>query len=74
MTDRPPPEGVEERAEELLRGGREGRVRVPSDEDSARTVAERLLEDSEERTADPAARDPEDPSVIRRTSEETAGE
>ena len=31
-----------------------------------------ILEESQERTEDPATRDPEDGSVVRRDSEETA--
>ena len=38
--------------------------------DDAETQAEALLEESEERVEDPAARDPDDDSVIRRTSDE----
>ncbi|MGH2820341.1 MAG: hypothetical protein ACRDJ5_06790, partial [Actinomycetota bacterium] len=62
----PSEEHVEERAQELLHGGEEGSAPVAEDEDSARRAAERMLEDSEARTHDPAARDPEDDSVIRR--------
>ena len=60
-----------ERAQELLAGG-EGLAPVAEDREAARRAARRILEESEERVADPAARDPEDDSVIRRSSEETA--
>ncbi len=70
----PSEEHVEERAQELLHGGEEGSAPVAEDEDSARRAAGRMLEDSEARTHDPATRDPEDDTVIRRNSEETARE
>ncbi len=38
--------------------------------DDPEAQAEALLEESEERVEDPAARDPDDDSVIRRTSDE----
>lgn len=63
---------VEQRARELLDGGRETTPRVAEDEDKGRRAARRMLEESEARTLDPAARDPEDDGVIRRSSEETA--
>jgi hypothetical protein len=64
------PDKVSERARELLEGGDEGQR--PENREAAEQMAARLLEDSEERTLDPAARDPEDDGVIRRSSDETA--
>ncbi len=75
MTDRQEGEDtpqVEHRARELLDGGNEGRAPVSEEAGSARRAAERILEDSEARIADPAARDIADDSVVRRSSEETA--
>jgi hypothetical protein len=63
---------VNERARELLRGGSEGRAPVAEDESEASLAARRILEESDERTSDPAATDPEDENVIRRSSEETS--
>lgn len=63
---------VEERARELLDGGDETSVPVGDDPAAARRAARRIIEDSEERTFDPATRDPEDDGVIRRSSDETA--
>ena len=65
----PSQEKVGRRAHELLEGGDEGHE--PEDEAAAEKAAARLLEESEERTSDPAARDPHDDRVIRRSSEET---
>ncbi|MEA2451709.1 MAG: hypothetical protein QOG04_419 [Actinomycetota bacterium] len=42
------------------------------DIESARVAARRMLEESEARTFDPAAHDPETEGVIRRSSSETA--
>jgi hypothetical protein len=72
--DRPEPtEGnVEERARELLDGGREASAPVAEEPGEATRAARRILEDSEARTADPATTDPTDDDVIRRSSEETA--
>lgn len=67
-----PEERVEDRARELAEGGSEGHDPVEGDADAAARAARAILEESEERTADPAARDPEDDSVIRRESPETA--
>ncbi|MFN2489802.1 MAG: hypothetical protein ABR529_08720 [Actinomycetota bacterium] len=69
--DPPGPERVEERARELLRGGEEGPAPVAEEEASARRAAERILEESEERSADEAVRDPEAEGVIRRGSDDT---
>ena len=63
---------VEHRARELLHGGDEGRAPVADEAQGARRAAERILEDSEARVDDPAARDLADDSVVRRSSEETA--
>jgi hypothetical protein len=65
-------EKVERRARELVDGGREATPPIAEDPETGRRAADRLLEESEDRTFDPAARDPEDDSVIRRSSEETA--
>ena len=59
---------VERLAQKLLRDGDP----AASDEESARRAARRMLEDSEERTFDPATRDPEEEGVIRRSASETA--
>ena len=75
MTDErrePDQRQTEQRARELLEGGDEGMAPVADDEATARAAALRILEDSEQRVADPAARDVDDDSVIRRSSEETA--
>ena len=69
--ERPEHVREEERAQELLAAG-EGLAPVAEDPQAARLAARRILEESEERVADPAARDLEDDSVIRRSSEETA--
>ena len=64
----PQDERVQDRARELLTG-REGHgIEKP---ESAEVAAERILEDSEARTFDPATVDPEHDGVPRRTSEET---
>lgn len=69
----PDEQSVEDRARELVDGGGEGSERVVEDDPQAARVAARaILEESEERTFDPATVDPEDASVIRRTSDEPA--
>jgi hypothetical protein len=68
----PTDDKVEQRAHELVDGGREATPPVAEDQEAAQRAARRLLEESEARTRDPAARDPEDDGVIRRSSEETA--
>lgn len=73
MTEQPPSdEHVEDRARQLAEGG-EGHEDIEGDPSKAQKAAEQILRESEERTFDPAARDHEDDSVIRRDSEETAG-
>ncbi|MGI8707490.1 MAG: hypothetical protein ACR2LG_04725 [Actinomycetota bacterium] len=67
-----PEKHVEDRARELAEGGSEGHETLEGDADAAARAARVILEESEERTADPAARDPEDDSVVRRDSPETA--
>lgn len=67
-----PEERVEDRASELAEGGGEGHEPLEDDQEAAARAARVLLEESEARTEDPAARDPEDGSVVRRESEETA--
>jgi hypothetical protein len=61
-------ERVEKLAQKLLRAGDP----AAPDIDAARRSARRMLEDSEERTFDPAAHDHEADGVIRRSSSETA--
>ena len=72
-TGPPSDEHVEERARELTHGG-EGADALEGDPDKAEAAAEQILEESEERVKDPAARDHTDRRVIRRKSEETAEE
>jgi hypothetical protein len=62
------PEQVEKLAQKLLRAGDP----AAPDIETARRSARRMLEDSEERTFDPAAHDHEADGVIRRSSSETA--
>lgn len=57
---------IERLARKLVREG------TVDDLDSGRRAAARMLEDSEARTFDPAAHDPEHDGAIRRTSSETA--
>jgi hypothetical protein len=59
---------VEKLAQKLFRNGDP----AAPDIDAARRAARRMLEDSEERTFDPAAHDHESDDVIRRSSGETA--
>ncbi|MDQ5815224.1 MAG: hypothetical protein M3516_02860 [Actinomycetota bacterium] len=67
-----PEKHIDDRARELAEGGSEGHEALEDDSDAAARAARVILEESEERTADPAARDPEDDSVVRRDSPETA--
>lgn len=67
-----PEEHVEDRARELAEGGGEGHEPLEDDPDAAARAARAILEESQERTEDPATLDPEDGSVVRRDSEETA--
>jgi hypothetical protein len=62
---------AERRARKMLHGG-EGHDETAEDPRTARRAAEQILEESDERTFDPAAHDHEDDSVIRRSSDETA--
>jgi hypothetical protein len=72
LSERPPSEEhVEDRARELAEGG-EGVEDIEGDPEKAERAADQILTESEERTFDPATVDPEDDSVIRRGSEETA--
>jgi len=64
-------EKVERLAQKLLRGG-DGNDTEGMDIESARKAARRMLEDSEERTAQATELDPDDDEVIRRSSSETA--
>jgi hypothetical protein len=69
-----PEEHVEDRARELSEGGSEGHEPLEDDPEAAARAARVILEESQERTDDPATRDPEDGSVVRRDSEETAAD
>ena len=72
LTDKPPSEEhVEGRARQLAEGG-EGHEEIEGDPAKAEKAAAQILTESEERTFDPATRDHEDDSVIRRDAEETA--
>lgn len=62
----------DERVEALAKKLLHDTERDIPDLDSARKAARRMLEESEARTYDPAAHDPEDEDVIRRSSSETA--
>ena len=64
-------EKVERLAQKLLRGG-DGNDGGAPDIETARRAARRMLEDSEERTAQAWGLDPDDDDVIRRSSRETA--
>lgn len=59
---------VEQLAKKLLHDPE----RQLDDIEAARRAARRMLEESDARTNDPAARDPESDGVVRRTSSETA--
>lgn len=59
---------IESLAAKLLRSGEHDL----SDMEAARRAARRMLEESEERTSDPAVHDHEADGVIRRSSGETA--
>jgi hypothetical protein len=59
----PTDEQVESRAESLA-------AEPGNPTDDSESQAHALLEESEERIEDPAARDPDDDSVIRRSSDE----
>jgi hypothetical protein len=60
-----------EPTEEQVRSRADSLASEPGNQtDDAEAQAEALLEESEERVEDPAARDPDDDSVIRRTSDE----
>ena len=63
---------VDNRASGIAAGGEDNEVVADGDEDRAKTAAEQILEESEERTFDNATVDLEDDSVPRRSSEETA--
>ena len=64
-------EKVERLAQKLLHGGT-GNDGAATDIASARRMAARMLEESEERTAQASDLDPDDDDVIRRSSRETA--
>lgn len=69
---KPSEEQVEERAEELATGGEDDDKVAEGDVNRAKRAAEAILEESEERTFDNATVDPDDDSITRRTSSETA--
>jgi hypothetical protein len=71
LSGEPERDRADARARELLWGGAEG-ADVVDDEDSAKVAARRILEDSANRTEDPATTDPTDGGVIRRTSDEVS--
>lgn len=62
---------IEALAQKLLRNPAENGLE-PGDLATAKRQAARMLEDSEARVHDPAARDPEVDEVIRRSSSETS--
>ncbi len=67
----PTDEQVESRAGSLAaEPGNGRRLRRASRAGDTDVQARALLEESEERVEDPATRDPDDPGVIRRTSDE----
>jgi hypothetical protein len=68
----PDDEQVEHRASGIAAGGEDDEKVADGDEKRAKRAAESILEESEERTLDNATVDPEDDSVPRRSSEETA--
>lgn len=61
-----------ERVEALAKKIMNEPERGVNDIESARVAARRMLQESEARTYDPAAHDPESDDVIRRSSSETA--
>ncbi|MDQ3985292.1 MAG: hypothetical protein M3280_02185 [Actinomycetota bacterium] len=62
---------VDERAKEILNAREEAGKVAEGDEEKAHKAAETMLEESEERTFDPATADPDKDTVIRRSSDET---
>jgi len=64
MPDEPSEERVEKLAAKLLRDG----YPAAEDMESARRVARRMLEESDERMSDPAIEDLDDDGVERRSS------
>jgi hypothetical protein len=66
----PPRDKVAARARELEHGG-EGHEGLDGDPESAARASQRMLEESEARTHDPATTDPESDDVLRRSSDET---
>jgi hypothetical protein len=62
-------ERVEKLAAKLLRDG----YPAAEDMESARRVAHRMLEESDDRMTDPAVEDPDDDGVERRSSGQTSG-
>ena len=69
-SSRPSEEKVDARARQLEHGG-EGHAGLDDDPEASKRASQRILEESEERTSDPATTDPHSDDVIRRTSEET---
>jgi hypothetical protein len=64
-------EKVERHADELRHGTQDNSL-AADDEDTARTAARRILQESEERVHQRGAHDHESDDVIRRSTEETA--
>ncbi|MBA3432146.1 MAG: hypothetical protein H0U16_11795 [Actinobacteria bacterium] len=64
---------TERLARKLIEGGDEDSGAF-ADKDEARRGATARLEDSDARAADPAVTDPDDPGVIRRTSDEAVSD
>jgi hypothetical protein len=64
-------EKVEKLAMKLLRGG-DGNATAAESMEAARRAARRMLEESQARTDEATELDPEDDTVIRRSSSETA--
>ncbi len=62
---------IKQRAHKLAHGG-EGVADLEEDPKKAERAAQRILEESEARTFDPATVDPDHDGVIRRPSSETA--
>ncbi len=63
---------AEDRATGIGAGGEDDDKVAEGDADKAQRAAEQILKESEERTFDNATVDPDDDSVPRRSSEETA--
>jgi hypothetical protein len=69
LADEPSAEAIEERARKLEHGG-EGQEGLTGDRDASRRAARQILQESEERLADPATTDQTEDDVIRRSSDD----